>query len=46
MFTTADLSVNKVITGEWSEFVQLKNGLTAAPATTEVQVNIPTNVPD
>lgn len=46
MFTTTDLSINKVVTGEWKEFVKLESALATAAATAEAWVNIPAEVPD
>lgn len=46
MYWSNDLTVNKLMTSEWTEFVQLEDAPTAAPATVEAQVNVPTNVPD
>ena len=46
MFTASNVTVNKVVDGAWEEFVQLDSALSAAPATVEGWVNIPTAVPD
>ncbi len=46
MLYSTDMVVEKTITDEWTDYVQLSKPFTAAPATIEAYVNIPTNVPD
>ncbi len=46
MFTASNVTVNKVNTGDWKEFVKLEGALSAAPATVEAWVNIPASSPD
>ncbi|MBQ8494162.1 MAG: metallophosphoesterase [Clostridia bacterium] len=46
MFTASNVTVNKINTGDWKEFVQLEAAPSAAPATVEAWVNIPTSSPD
>lgn len=46
MFTASNVTVNQVTDGVWEEFVQLEEGLTAAPSTVEGWVNIAESTPD
>lgn len=46
MLYSTDFVVSKLITDEWTDYVQLSKPFTAAPATVEAYVNIPANTPD
>ncbi len=46
MFYATDVKVEKAATDTWLEYVRLEKPFTAAPATVEAWVNIPTEVPD
>lgn len=46
MLYSTDAVIEKTVTDEWSEYVQLSKAFTAAPATIEAYVNIPAEVKD